>query len=83
MLGYLFTERGLRRVTASGDQRNGASTRVMEKLGMRREGDMRQSRFADWAWRDAYLCAGLGAQWCHAYELTSGWRFGHLRRGFQ
>lgn len=63
LLGYLFTERALHRVTATSDQRNTASTRVMERLGMRREGDLRQSRFADGAWCDEYVYAILHDEW--------------------
>jgi RimJ/RimL family protein N-acetyltransferase len=36
---------GLMRVGASADARNVASTRVMEKLGMKREGLLRCNRF--------------------------------------
>ena len=63
LLGYAFGVRGLHRVTANGDARNAASTRVMERLGMRREGVFVQSRFADGAWRDEVLYALLREEW--------------------
>lgn len=66
LLGYLFTARVLHRVTATSDQRNAASTRVMERLGMRREGAMRQSRYAHGAWRDEYVYAVLREEWLAA-----------------
>jgi RimJ/RimL family protein N-acetyltransferase len=43
LLDHLFVERNLHRVTATGNPRNVASTRVMERLGMRREGSMLKS----------------------------------------
>lgn len=63
LLAYAFDTRGLHRVTANGDARNAASTRVMERLGMRREGVFLQSRFADGAWRDEVLYALLREEW--------------------
>jgi aminoglycoside 6'-N-acetyltransferase len=43
LLGYLFTARGKHRVTACCDPRNAASVALLERLGMRREGHLRQS----------------------------------------
>lgn len=57
-----FLELGLRRIVASCDQRNRASARVMEKLGMRREGAFRQSRLIQDHWRDEYLYAILAEE---------------------
>lgn len=54
-----FNELELQRITASCDQRNKASARVMEKLGMRREGTFRRSRYIQGDWRDEYLYAIL------------------------
>lgn len=54
-----FSELELQRITASCDQRNKASARVMEKLGMRREGVFRRSRYIQGDWRDEYLYAIL------------------------
>lgn len=63
LLDFLFTVRSLHRVTATCDQRNVASTRLMERLGMRREGDLRQSQLSRGAWRDEYQYALLRAEW--------------------
>ncbi len=54
-----FRALGLQRIIATCDQRNKASARVMEKLGMRREGAFRQSKFIQGEWRDEYLYAVL------------------------
>jgi ribosomal-protein-alanine N-acetyltransferase len=40
-----------------------ASSRVMEKLGMRREGHLRQHRWMKGAWQDSYLYAILDHEW--------------------
>ncbi|HAC58383.1 MAG TPA: GNAT family N-acetyltransferase [Rhodobiaceae bacterium] len=57
-----FRDLGLQRLVASCDQRNKASARVMEKLGMRREGAFRQSKYIQGAWRDEYLYAVLAEE---------------------
>lgn len=57
-----FRDLGLQRVIASCDQRNKASARVMEKLGMRREGAFRRSKYIQGAWRDEYLYAVLAEE---------------------
>jgi RimJ/RimL family protein N-acetyltransferase len=54
-----FHHLGLRRIVASCDQRNKASARVMERLGMRREGAFRSSKYIQGEWRDEYLYAIL------------------------
>lgn len=57
-----FNELGLRRIVAVCDQRNKASARVMEKLGMRREGAFRASKLIQEGWRDEYLYAILAEE---------------------
>jgi len=66
LLDYAFVERDLRRVTSGCDTRNTASCRLMERLGMRREGHLRQSVFIEGAWRDEYLYALLRDEWLEA-----------------
>ncbi|MDE2944324.1 MAG: GNAT family N-acetyltransferase [Gemmatimonadota bacterium] len=44
VVGWAFRERGLAKVYAYADARNAASMRVMEKLGMTREGMLRSHR---------------------------------------
>ena len=62
LVGYLFA-RGKHRVTASCDGRNAASAAVLERLGMRREGHLRQSTWAKGEWTDDLLYAGLHEEW--------------------
>lgn len=57
-----FRDFGLQRLTATCDQRNKASARVMEKLGMRREGAFRQSKYIQGEWRDEFLYAILAEE---------------------
>jgi len=57
-----FNELGLQRIVAHCDQRNKASARVMERLGMRREGAFRASKIIHGHWRDEYLYAILAEE---------------------
>jgi RimJ/RimL family protein N-acetyltransferase len=63
LLGYLFDQRGKHRVTASCDARNAASARVLERLGLRREGHLRESTWAKGEWTDDLLYALLAREW--------------------
>lgn len=63
LLGYLFAARGKHRVTAGCDARNAASARVLERLGMRREGHLRESTWAKSEWTDDLLYALLDREW--------------------
>ncbi len=54
-----FNALGLQRIVAVCDQRNKASARVMERLGMRREGVFRGSKVIQGHWRDEFLYAIL------------------------
>jgi RimJ/RimL family protein N-acetyltransferase len=57
-------ELGIRRIEAACFAENEASWRVMEKLGMRREGCYRQeSLHRDGTWRDGMSYALLAAEW--------------------
>jgi RimJ/RimL family protein N-acetyltransferase len=62
VMAAAFHDLGLQRIVASCDQRNKASARVMEKLGMRREGAFRRSKYIQGAWRDEYLYAILAEE---------------------
>lgn len=63
LLGYLFERRRKHRVTACCDARNAASARVLERLGMRREGHLRESTWAKGEWTDDLLYARLDREW--------------------
>lgn len=68
LLVYAFEEQKLHRVTAGCDTRNQSSVRLMERLGMRREGHYRQSTRFGGAWRDEYLYALLRDEWLQQQE---------------
>jgi [ribosomal protein S5]-alanine N-acetyltransferase len=59
LLDTAFSVLRLHRVIATCDTRNVASSRVMEKAGMRREGFFRRDVFQKGEWRDSYLYARL------------------------
>ena len=63
LLKFGFQELGLRRITATCDTNNSSSVRVLEKLGMRREGHFLQDRWQKGKWRDSFLFALLEAEW--------------------
>ena len=59
MLDFGFGELGLHRIYATCDSDNRPSARVMEKLGMKYEGLMRQNMYVKGCWRDTLLYAML------------------------
>lgn len=63
LLAYAFEELQLHRVTSGCDTRNTASLRLMERLGMRREGHYIQSTLLHGVWRDDYSYALLRDEW--------------------
>jgi aminoglycoside 6'-N-acetyltransferase len=62
MLGYLFTELKLRRVSAECDARNVPSARLLERAGFRREGLRRQHTWAKGEWTDDLLFGVLASE---------------------
>ena len=63
MLRLGFEELGLHRVEARLDARNLASARVLERLGMRREACLVQTRFVRGEWTDELVYAILQDEW--------------------
>ena len=63
LLDYVFGELCKHRVTAITDARNAAAARVLEKVGMRREGHFIQNVWFKGARGDEYLYALLGQEW--------------------
>lgn len=59
-----FNELGLHRVWATADVQNTASWRLMERVGMQREGQLRQSRLVRGKWRDSYIYSRLTVDPC-------------------
>lgn len=63
LLHLAFSRLNLHRVWATCDIRNRASSRVMEKLGMRREALFKKDVLQKGEWRDSYLYAVLADEW--------------------
>ena len=64
LLDYGFRELGLHRIIATCQPENPASYRVMEKIGMRREGHFRKCIYRGGeTWWDEYFYAILAEEW--------------------
>jgi [ribosomal protein S5]-alanine N-acetyltransferase len=63
LLSFGFERLALHRIWATCDVENRASARVLEKIGMRREGHLRQNVRRKGEWRDSYLYAILAPEW--------------------
>lgn len=63
LLTFAFQELKLHRMIATCDPANISSIRVLEKLGMRREGHFIQDDWIKGRWRDSYLYAILAEEW--------------------
>jgi RimJ/RimL family protein N-acetyltransferase len=63
MLRLGFEGLGLHRIVAEGDERNVASLRVMERLGMRREAHFVENEFLKDVWTGSIVCAMLEGEW--------------------
>jgi RimJ/RimL family protein N-acetyltransferase len=63
LLAYLFTARGKHRIIAYCDSRNAASAALLERVGMRREGHLRESTWAKGEWTDDLVYALLQHEW--------------------
>jgi len=63
LLDYVFGELGKHRVTAVTDARNAPAARLLERVGMRREGHFLQNIWFKGSWGDEYLYALLEQEW--------------------
>jgi RimJ/RimL family protein N-acetyltransferase len=63
LLDYAFATLTLHRVTASADCRNAPSFKLLERVGMRREGQFLQHAWYKGEWCDEYLYAMLRSDW--------------------
>jgi RimJ/RimL family protein N-acetyltransferase len=63
LVAFGFGRLALHRIWATCDVDNHASVRVLEKLGMQREGHLRQITRRHGEWRDSYLYAVLRSEW--------------------
>lgn len=68
LLDYAFTKLELHRIIAITDCENSASIRLLERLGMRREGQSQQSFRNKGEWRDEYQYAILRGEWLQKRE---------------
>ena len=63
LVDFGFRELGLHRIWADCDPSNRASYRVLEKIGMRREGRLRENAWVKGAWVDSLIYAVLDREW--------------------
>jgi RimJ/RimL family protein N-acetyltransferase len=63
MLRFGFGELELHRIEATCDVLNAASARVLEKIGMQREGLLREHMWLRDRWRSSYLYSILADEW--------------------
>jgi [ribosomal protein S5]-alanine N-acetyltransferase len=63
LVGFGFDELGLHRVWAVHHPDNAASGRVLQNLGMRREGRLREDMLAHGHWRDSIVYGVLEDEW--------------------
>ncbi len=63
LLDYLFCELALHRVTATCDALNDASAKLLERVGMRREGHFIENIWFKGAWGSEYNYALLQREW--------------------
>jgi RimJ/RimL family protein N-acetyltransferase len=63
VLEYLFGDLGKHRVYATVDPRNAPSIALLERVGMRREGHLRESVWVKGEWADDVIYAMLGREW--------------------
>lgn len=63
LLDTLFGDLKLHRVTATCDADNGASARLLDRIGMRREGHFVDNIYFKGSWRSEFLYAMLQREW--------------------
>ena len=72
LLAFGFRELGLHRIVATCEAENVASWRVLERIGMRREGYLVEESWQMGRWRDSLLYAILEQEWAQAKTRASG-----------
>lgn len=63
LVGFGFGSLGLHRIWADCDVRNAASCRLVERLGMKREGHLRENYWLKGEWCDTAVYAILDREW--------------------
>ena len=71
LMAYGFASLGLHRVEADTSSANADSWRVMERLGMRREAELRETVCEDGKWLDTYVYGMLSDEWRDAESAGS------------
>ena len=72
VIRFGFAELELLRFWGEGDPRNPASLRVMEKLGMVKEGHLRHNAFIQGEWCDSVVYGLLREEWRSSANSTAG-----------
>ena len=70
MVDYLFLSKDIMRIQATTDERNKPSQRVLEKVGFKKEGNIRKSGFARGEWVNDCLYSILREEWKEPRILT-------------
>jgi RimJ/RimL family protein N-acetyltransferase len=65
VVGFSFADFGLHRIEADVDPRNERSLKLLDRLGFRREGHLRERYFMNGERQDAILMAMLRSDWRH------------------
>lgn len=68
LVGHLFATTSAARVGATCDVENAPSTRLLEKVGLRREGTMRSALFHHARWHDVHLYGITREEWAQRSE---------------
>jgi len=68
VVAFGFEQMNLHRIIASCDPENTGSYHVMEKIGMQREGYLRQEKMFKGVWRDFLLYAILEKEWLNSKD---------------
>ena len=63
LFDHLFSKTDVRRIVGDTDPDNVSSWRLLERLGMRREGHLRQNLWFKGHWADSYVYAILREEW--------------------
>ena len=63
LIEYGFDRHGMHRISADTTSANPDSQKVMERLGMRCEAQLREAEFRDGEWIDYYIYGVLAAEW--------------------
>ncbi|CQR55876.1 GNAT family N-acetyltransferase [Paenibacillus riograndensis] len=76
ILNYIFRMLGKHKAIAFTDVRNEKSIRVLERLGMRREGHLLQNYMSKGKWVDEYQYAVLQSEWLSRHRTNKNLRNG-------